>query len=371
MESHFLSGVQLRVPYHFFSSLQDRGRSSGLARISSRNSWLVRNLKHIFFGFSSLCPFDVIEHRHEDDSIFKIFRFNVSILQVFLDLLEDLQWRKSWENYSTRTQSVLQLLNDLTFSPSIIRNLSRRVLLLSSTWPLDREQVQISPMRELSNQSLSHTESQLDGPTSPSEWYRINSEVPRSMCSCILPKFQCNLVRCSSKLRYQLLVPLLRFNFVRRFLETFSRYWWSEICILWNSIFDLPIWMSSPGAGWAWRFVSPPQFPGAGRLSVILLLLLRIHCWVLVDVSRQFPAAGWSTTLIQLLIPWAVCVTRILRRILLRTQEVPRHQIHWSRFRHCRTFFRSTSLLFGFGFVTPRTVSCWWVGWCFGIVRWT
>ena len=71
-------------------------------------------------------------------------------------------------------------------------------------------------------------------------------------------------------------------------LEVFSRYWCSEICILWNSIFDLP------------------QFPGAGRLSVILLPLLRIQCWVVVGVSGQFPAAGWNTTLIQLLIPRAV-----------------------------------------------------------------
>ena len=70
------------------------------------------------------------------------------------------------------------------------------------------------------------------------------------------------------------------------------------------------------GAGWASRFIYPPQFPSAGRLSVILLPILRIHCGVWVAVSRQFPAAGWNTTLIQFLSPRAIRITRILRRII-------------------------------------------------------
>ena len=38
--------------------------------------------------------------------------------------------------------------------------------------------------------------------------------------------------------------------------------------------------------------ITPPQFPGAGQSSVVLMLLLRICCWVLVAASRQFPDAG-------------------------------------------------------------------------------
>ena len=52
-----------------------------------------------------------------------------------------------------------------------------------------------------------------------------------------------------------------------------------------------------PSAGWALRFISPSKFLGVGRLSVMLLPLLRIHCWVWFFVSRQFLAARWNTTL--------------------------------------------------------------------------
>ena len=54
----------------------------------------------------------------------------------------------------------------------------------------------------------------------------------------------------------------------------------------------------------------------------------------------SFLAARWNITLIQLLISRAVRSTRILRRSILCALEVPWHQIHRSRFRHCRTFFR-------------------------------
>ena len=146
-------------------------------------------------------------------------------------------------------------------------------------------------------------------------------------------------IRWSSTLRYQSLVRLLR-------VATFSSSSWilfqgtddrrSAHCGIPPSTFrigyphrapvSLKVHLSVPVC-WCWK------------LSVILLPLLS---WVWVDVSRQFPAAGWSTTLIQFLIHRAIRITRILRRIFLRTQDFPWHQIHWSRFRHCRTFFRST-----------------------------
>ena len=118
------------------------------------NTLFPRNLKYIFLNFLSLsnrCHWTLTV---EDDSSFKVFRFNVSILQVFLDLLEDLHSRKSWENIPLETQSVLHqfsarfglskffnwifpslgsLLNAPASSPSIRRNMCRRVLLLSST----------------------------------------------------------------------------------------------------------------------------------------------------------------------------------------------------------------------------------------------
>ena len=40
------------------------------------------------FHFS---PFDVVEHRHEDDPITELFRFDVSFLQIPLDFLKNPQ----------------------------------------------------------------------------------------------------------------------------------------------------------------------------------------------------------------------------------------------------------------------------------------
>ena len=55
------------------------------------------------FWISSLRPIDVIEHWHEGDPSFYMFRLNVLILQVFLDLLEDLQRGKSWEIFHSNS----------------------------------------------------------------------------------------------------------------------------------------------------------------------------------------------------------------------------------------------------------------------------
>ena len=43
----------------------------------------------------------------------------------------------------------------------------------------------------------------------------------------------------------------------------------------------------------------------------------------------------------------------------------------WWRSPHATITNISVFLLFGFGFVIPRTVSCCWIGWWFGPVRWT
>ena len=184
-------------------------------------------------------------------------------------------------------------------------------------------------MKELSNQSVSHSEFQFDGTISVSAWYRkflkcLQVCVPENSQNIAVDKNnpQINTLVFKSSI----CASSERFNFCRKFLKTFSRDRWKEICILWNFIFDLPIWMSSPRSsflGWACKFATPPQFPVARRLSVILLPLLRVRCWVLVAVSRQFPAAGWKITLIQFLILRAARSTRILRRSFLCAQEVP------------------------------------------------
>ena len=44
------------------------------------------------------CPIDVVEHCHEADPVCEFSRFDVAFSQIILDLLKNLQWRKSWEN---------------------------------------------------------------------------------------------------------------------------------------------------------------------------------------------------------------------------------------------------------------------------------
>ena len=45
------------------------------------------------------------------------------------------------------------------------------------------------------------------------------------------------------------IISSVRCNFCRKFLRLFSRYRWSEICILWNSNLDLWIYVLSPRNG--------------------------------------------------------------------------------------------------------------------------
>ena len=92
-----------------------------------------------------------------------------------------------------------------------------------------------------SNQSVVYSEFWFDGPISISASFRINSGVFRSLCSCTLSKCQCNLVQMgrrlsllstkitprlihwSSKLRYRLLVTLLRESILPQVLEDFLK----------------------------------------------------------------------------------------------------------------------------------------------------
>ena len=62
-----------------------------------RNSWPLQDSKYILCT-SFLSPFDEVEHRHEDDSIFKFFCTCLTNCNSVLNLLENLQCRVSWEN---------------------------------------------------------------------------------------------------------------------------------------------------------------------------------------------------------------------------------------------------------------------------------
>ena len=135
-----------------------------------------------------------------------------------------------------------------------------------------------------------------------------------------------------------------RFTFFLVLLKTFSKYPALEICTFWNSSFRLPKGRTStlrrlfPAAGWVWRFVSSPLFPGVWGLSIALLPPLRIHCRAFVGGPRRlFPAAGWDIMLVQILILWAVQISYLLSRNFPQVREV---QIHKLRLCHCWSLFQ-------------------------------
>ena len=137
-------------------------------------------------------------------------------------------------------------------------------------------------------------------------------------------------------------------QFFRRFLNTFSRYRWSEICMMWNSTFDFPIWMSSPRSSVLARAGFEDSSLRSGCLvpqerasSCCLSWEYGVGFCLMFRVG--FLSRDESTTLFQLWIPRAFWITHILRRIDLRSQEVHWHH-HWSRFRHCQPLLRSIFL---------------------------
>ena len=50
------------------------------------------------FSIISLFQINVVEHRHEDDSTFKLFWIYLLNVQIFLDFSEDVDRRESLEN---------------------------------------------------------------------------------------------------------------------------------------------------------------------------------------------------------------------------------------------------------------------------------
>ena len=171
-------------------------------------------------------------------------------------------------------------------------------------------------MRELSNESLSHWESQLDGPISISAWYRMKSEVPRSLCV----KF-----------------PLVNMSASWFLVSTYLIWIFGSELTLSNNQSSASLWV-----------LDTCLFVGL-RLLIIILITASLS-------SNTYNKASWcenwtfegtkSTLLKTLNIPWD-------RLICVRGDVV-----------HMRQLINiSVPFLFGFGFVIPRTVSCWWVGW--------
>ena len=136
-----------QFPYHFFSSPGPRNVQCPCENLFAyvlNVFWIWETV--LFVSYS--CPFDVVEHWHEDHS----------------GSSEEFPMKQVLGIYSTRTQSVLHqlqvilcknvtveivvtwfshlrdlLLNGLTSPPDTERSLSKHVLLLLSTWSLDHE----------------------------------------------------------------------------------------------------------------------------------------------------------------------------------------------------------------------------------------
>ena len=149
MEFHFPSGLFLCTFCAIFLDLMGREMTSVLARISSRDSWLVRSSQNTIFWIFSL------SNRCHWTLTWRYFVLQNVQVQLF-DLADSFgssgRFPMTWVpgKYSIRTQSVLHrfqiircqnctwwnslswavhlglLLNDLASSPSKRRNLSRR-----------------------------------------------------------------------------------------------------------------------------------------------------------------------------------------------------------------------------------------------------
>ena len=61
----------------------------GMTHVHAETFFVIRDFSEFerrSFEFSFVCPINVVEHRHEDDSIFKFFWTCLTSVQIFLDL---------------------------------------------------------------------------------------------------------------------------------------------------------------------------------------------------------------------------------------------------------------------------------------------
>ena len=88
------------IPLLFISRTEERPVSlREVLRVCLDFFW-IRNTSLIV---SPLGPINIVEHWHEDDPICEFFRVKNPLLQVILDFLKNLQWRKSWETFHSNS----------------------------------------------------------------------------------------------------------------------------------------------------------------------------------------------------------------------------------------------------------------------------
>ena len=73
---------------------------SSIQRIGTSQCWMSTFFEILHHGrISLLCRINVVEHGHQDDSIFEFFGTCVTSFQFVLNLLDNLQCCKFWENF--------------------------------------------------------------------------------------------------------------------------------------------------------------------------------------------------------------------------------------------------------------------------------
>ena len=93
--SYFPQGVTLSVLYHVISEPGPRNDQSPEANLLAYILTILCTCRTDLFVVR-ICPSDVVEHRHEDNSSLKVFVTAFQGIHEFLDLVDDLQWCVSW-----------------------------------------------------------------------------------------------------------------------------------------------------------------------------------------------------------------------------------------------------------------------------------
>ena len=88
-------GLSLLVEYHFVSDPSPRNDQRPAGNLFANRDTSVELAIHSVS--LSYFPYDVIEHRHEDDSSLELFGF-APFAHELLDFLDELQCSEAWEN---------------------------------------------------------------------------------------------------------------------------------------------------------------------------------------------------------------------------------------------------------------------------------
>ena len=335
-----------------------------------------------------LFPLNVIEHWHEDDSVLELFVLDVISLRVFLDLLKNRQWWKSWEVFHSNSVA----------SPSIpTASWYDEYFLKSLTWP-----VHLAVAPEISF-AFSDTKNGISVGTyvclrpldrliigqhwfRPWWWWIFQAFHIHNFFRMFLHQLLSDVEQTFNLLEFCVLVdlrirqiirPKMDGGFHRRkhehsHINTFVlyacienvasladipnlfcrnwkillMYWWFVYSMFLNSgddaasffvLLEFKKCFLSSLSVWSWS----SHAVSSCSWNIFLLTHLRISdFWSWVG-SHQFP--GCYCDLLSFIgIPWSDQILQILWRDVL-TLRIARHQA-WSRFRHRRAFVRSRLL---------------------------